>query len=262
MARAGDTLRALEAFRALAAANPNDFDSGVWLGRLLTRVGRRAEAIDLLQDVITRSPRQVDARVALGAALLTSGRVEDAYAVVQDAEALEPNSAESLRSRAASCGTSGVRARRTCAGRGPRAQPARRGHQRRSRADAPHDRAPRPRQPRPGGVRGDSRSDDRGRRRRPPSRRHGARVRPRPVAGRAGFDDARGGGGVEWRLSRRVVGRGALLDLAGLAAPRARRRRRRGRVRGGAHADDVRPALSRLRRCAGVDHRVPRSAST
>ena len=53
MARAGDTLRALEAFQALAAANPDDFDSLVWLGRLLTRVGRRAEAIDLLR---TSSP--------------------------------------------------------------------------------------------------------------------------------------------------------------------------------------------------------------
>ena len=41
MARSGDTLRALEAFQALAAANPDDFDSRVWLGRLLTRVGRR-----------------------------------------------------------------------------------------------------------------------------------------------------------------------------------------------------------------------------
>ena len=90
------TLRALEAFQALAAANPDDFDSRVWLGRLLTRLGRRAEAIELLRDVITRSPRQVDARVALGAALLTSGRVEDAYAVVQDAEALEPKSADVL----------------------------------------------------------------------------------------------------------------------------------------------------------------------
>ena len=68
--------RAIAAFQALAAANPDDFDSRVWLGRLLTRVGRRAEAITLLQDVITRSPRQVDARVALGAALLTGGRVD------------------------------------------------------------------------------------------------------------------------------------------------------------------------------------------
>ena len=32
MARGGDTLRALEAFQALAAANPDDFDSRVWLG--------------------------------------------------------------------------------------------------------------------------------------------------------------------------------------------------------------------------------------
>ncbi|MFI5076772.1 MAG: tetratricopeptide repeat protein, partial [Vicinamibacteria bacterium] len=53
MARRGDTLRALEAFQALAAANPDDYDTRVWLGRLLTRVGRRAEAIDVLRDVIT-----------------------------------------------------------------------------------------------------------------------------------------------------------------------------------------------------------------
>ena len=216
MARAGDTLRALEAFRALAAANPDDFDSVVWLGRLLTRVGRRAEAIDLLQDVISRSPRQVDARVALGAALLTSGRVEDAYAVVQDAEALEPDSADVLALKG--------RILRHL-GRPSEAYVA---------LDAAHALSPRD----------EDISVVRERTRRMIA--HRAHVSLAQEASeaipeativdadvdlhlddtvrvfgrvqwqdRAGFADARGGGGVEWRLARRVVGRGALLISPG-----------------------------------------------
>ena len=216
MARAGDTLRALEAFQALAAANPDDFDSLVWLGRLLTRVGRRAEAIDLLRDVIARSPRQVDARVALGAALLTSGRVEDAYAVVQDAEALEPNSADVLALKG--------RILRHL-GRPSDAYVA---------LDAAHALSPRD----------EDISIVRERTRRMIAHRAHVSVAQEaseeiPEAtivdadvdlhlddtvrvfgrvqwqARAGFDDARGGGGVEWRLSRRVVGRGALLISPG-----------------------------------------------
>jgi YaiO family outer membrane protein len=221
-ARSGDTLGALEAFQALAAANPDDFDSRVWLGRLLTRVGRRAEAIDLLRDVIARSPRQVDARVALGAALLTSGRVDDAFAVVQDAEALEPNSADVLAlkgrvlrhlgrpseayialdaAHALSPADQDVsivreRTRRMIAHRAhvSVAQEASDDIAEASIVDADVD----------------LHLDD--------TVRVFGRVQ---WQGRAGFDDARGGGGVEWRLSRRVVGRGALLISPG--APRLAR---------------------------------------
>jgi len=216
MARNGDTLRALEAFQALAAANPDDFDSRVWLGRLLVRVGRRGEAIDLLRDVITRSPRQVDARVALGAALLTSGRVDEAEAVVQDAEALEPKSADVLALK-------GRVLRRL--GRPSEAYVA---------LDAAHTLSPRD----------EDISIVRERTRRIIAHRAHVSVAQEasdeiPEASivdadvdlhldddvrvfgrvqwqaRAGFDDARGGGGVEWRLSRRVIGRGALLVSPG-----------------------------------------------
>jgi len=216
MARNGDTLRALEAFQALAAANADDFDSRVWLGRLLVRVGRRGEAIDLLRDVIARSPRQVDARVALGAALLTSGRVDEAEAVVQDAEALEPKSADVLALK-------GRVLRRL--GRPSEAYVA---------LDAAHTLSPRD----------EDISIVRERTRRIIAHRAHVSVAQEasdeiPEASivdadvdlhldddvrvfgrvqwqaRAGFDDARGGGGVEWRLSRRVIGRGALLVSPG-----------------------------------------------
>ena len=94
LARAGHTVEALAAFRALVARNPNDFDSAVYVGRLLARTGRAAEAVAIYQDVIARSPGHVDARVALAAALVNLGRVDEAWAAVQDAEALAPASGD------------------------------------------------------------------------------------------------------------------------------------------------------------------------
>ena len=223
MARTGDTLRALQAFQALVAANADDFDSHVWLGRLLTRVGRRAEAITLLRDVIARSPRQVDARVALGAALLTSGRVEDAYAVVEDAEALAPQSADvlalkgrvlrhlgrpseayvaldaahTLSPRDEDVSIVRERTRRIVAHRahvGVAREASRDGIPEASIVDADID----------------VHLDD--------TRRVFGRVQWQE---RAGSDDTRAGGGVEWRLGRHVLSRGAVLVSPG--SPRVAR---------------------------------------
>ncbi|MEO5823274.1 MAG: tetratricopeptide repeat protein [Vicinamibacteraceae bacterium] len=223
LARSGDVARAIAAFEALAAASPDDFDSRVWLGRLLTRVGRRAEAITLLRDVITRSPRQVDARVALGAALLTSGRVDDAYAAVQDAEALEPNSsdvlalkgrilrhlgrpseayaaldaAHTLSPRDEDIDIVRERTRRIIAHRahvGVARESSQDGLPEASIVDADVD----------------VHLDD--------SVRVFGRVQWQE---RAGVDDTRAGGGIEWRLARRVLARGALLVSPG--SPRVAR---------------------------------------
>jgi YaiO family outer membrane protein len=217
LARSGQTLRALAAFQALAAANPDDFDSKVWLGRLLTRVGRRSEAIALLEDVIARSPRQVDARVALGAALLTGGRVDDAFAAVQDAEALEPRSSDVLALKGrilrhlgrpteayaaldaahALSPTDGdiaivrERTRRIIAHRahvGVARESSRDGIPAASIVDADVDLP----------------LDD--------ARRVFGRVQWQD---RAGLADTRAGGGVEWRLAHRVLGRGTLLVSPG-----------------------------------------------
>ena len=216
MARAGDTLRALEAFQALAAANPDDFDSLVWLGRLLTRVGRRAEAIDLLR---TSSP---DRRGRWTPASRSAPRSSPADASrtptrwCRTPRRSRRTAPTSSRSRAASCGTSGVRARRYVA------------------LDAAHTLSPLD----------EDVSIVRERTRRMIAHRAHVSVAQEaseeiPEAtivdadvdlhlddtvrvfgrvqwqARAGFDDARGGGGVEWRLSRRVVGRGALLISPG-----------------------------------------------
>jgi YaiO family outer membrane protein len=94
LARAGRTDEALAAFRALVARNPDDFDSAVYVGRLLVRQGRVQEAVTIYADVIARSPRNADARVALAGALINLGRVDDAWAAVQDAEALAPRSGD------------------------------------------------------------------------------------------------------------------------------------------------------------------------
>jgi YaiO family outer membrane protein len=217
LARTGDTARAIEAFRALAAANPDDFDSRVWLGRLLARTGRRAEAIALLQDVIARSPRQVDARVALGAALLTSGRVEPAYEAVQDAEALEPDSADVLalkgrilrrlgRPRDAYAALDRAHAL------SPRDEDIDTVRERTRRIIAHRAHVGVAREASPDGIPGasivdadvDLRIDD--------DVRVFGRVQWQE---RAGSDDTRAGGGLEWRLGRGVLSRGALLVAPG-----------------------------------------------
>ncbi len=223
MARAGDTLRALQAFQALVAANADDFDSSVWLGRLLTRIGRRAEAITLLRDVIARSPRQVDARVALGAALLTSGRVEDAYAVVEDAEALAPQSADVLALKGRVLRHLGrpseayvaLDAAHTLS---PLDEDVAIVRERTRRIIAHRAHVGVAREASADGIAGasivdadvDVHLDD--------TLRVFGRVQWQE---RAGFDDTRAGGGVEWRLARHVLSRGAVLVSPG--SPRVAR---------------------------------------
>lgn len=223
LARAGDTARAIEAFQALAAANPDDFDSRVWLGRLLARTGRRAEAIALLRDVIARSPRQVDARVALGAALLTSGRVEPAFETVQDAEALEPDSADVLALKGRILRHLGRPSEAYAAldrahVLSPRDEDIDTVRERTRRIVAHRAHVGVAREASPDGIPGasivdadvDLRIDD--------DLRVFGRVQWQE---RAGSGDTRAGGGVERRLGRRVLSRGALLVSPG--SPRVAR---------------------------------------
>jgi YaiO family outer membrane protein len=223
LARSGDVLRALAAFQALTDANADDLDSRVWLGRLLARVGRREEAIALLREVIARSPGQVDARVALGAAFLASGRVDDAYATVQDAEALQPNSADvlALKGRVLrhlgrpSDAYAALHAAHTLS---PRDDDIAIVRERTRRIVAHRAHVGVAREASPDGIPSasivdadlDVHLDD--------TVRIFGRVQWQD---RAGADDTRAGGGVEWRFARRVVGRGALLVSPG--SPRVAR---------------------------------------
>jgi YaiO family outer membrane protein len=217
LARTGQTLRAIAAFEALAGANPDDFDSRVWLGRLLARVGRRAEAIALLQDVIARSPRQVDARVVLGAALLTSGRIEAAFEMVQDAEALEPDSADVLALKGRILRHLGRPSEAYVAldrahTLSPRDEDIDIVRERTRRIVAHRAHVGVAREASPDGIPEasivdadvDLHLDD--------DVRVFGRVQWQE---RAGSDDTRAGAGVEWRLGRRVLSRGALLVSPG-----------------------------------------------
>ena len=213
LARAGRTDDALAAFRALVARNPDDFDSLIWIGRLLVRLGRAGEAVGIYEDVIARSPGQVDARVALGGALVNLGRVDDAWAVVQDAEALAPQSGDVL-------GLKGRVLRRL--GRPSEALVAlNRAHElsptdadlaivreRTRRMVAHRAHVSVAREFSPDGIPEasivdadvDLHVDD--------DVRVSGRVQWQE---RSGFDDTRAGVGAEWRLSRRVLARGAFM---------------------------------------------------
>ena len=185
MARSGDTLGAIAAFQALADANPDDFDSRVWLGRLLTRIGRRAEADHAPARrhhpfaATGRRARRARRRAAHQRARrrrLRGGAGRRGAA----AEQRRRPGAEGPHPAAPRPAERGLRRAR----RRTHAQPARRGHQHRPRAHPSHHRAPGPRRRRAGGVaRRHPRGVDRRRRRRRPSRRRASGLRPRPVAG-------------------------------------------------------------------------------
>ena len=212
LARAGRHAEALAAFEALAAANAEDFDSRVWLGRLLAWAGRRDEAIDVYRDVIARAPRYVDARVGLAGVLLALGRTDEAWDVIQDAEALAPGNgdvlavkgralrrlgrpADALAAFDAAYALAPGDADLAMARERTRRQVAHRGHV--SMAQEASDDVP---ETSIVDADVDLHVDD------------GLRVFGRlQWQQRAGFDDTRGGGGVEWHAAPRAIVRGALL---------------------------------------------------
>ena len=212
LARAGRHAAALAAFEALAAANADDFDSRVWLGRLLAWAGRRDEAIGVYRDVIARAPRDVDARVGLAGVLLALGRTDEAWDVIQDAEALAPGNgdvlavkgralrrlgrpSEALAAFDAACALTPGDGDLDLVRERTRRMVAHRAHvsvAQEASADVPETSIV--------DADVDLHVDD------------GLRVFGRlQWQQRAGFDDARGGGGVEWQAAKRAIVRGAFL---------------------------------------------------
>jgi YaiO family outer membrane protein len=96
LARAGAHEEALTRFRALAARNPRDLESRVWMGQLLVWTGDRAEAEQVFRRVLEDAPGTVDAMLGLGSLMTTSGRIDEALAILADAERLDRSRAETL----------------------------------------------------------------------------------------------------------------------------------------------------------------------
>ena len=63
MANSGNYAAALKQFQAIAAANPDDIESRLWIARLHARLGHPEHAVDVYRSILTVQPQQVDALV-------------------------------------------------------------------------------------------------------------------------------------------------------------------------------------------------------
>jgi tetratricopeptide (TPR) repeat protein len=79
---------ALKQFQALAAANPDDIEARVWIARLHARMGHPEHAADVYRSILAVQPQHVEALIGLGNALLTLGRLKEAADALNRAEAL------------------------------------------------------------------------------------------------------------------------------------------------------------------------------
>lgn len=88
LARSGAYAAALKQFQALAAANPDDIDARVWIGRLYAQLGEPERAIDVFRSVVAAQPQNVEALIGLGDAATTIAAFHDAADALNRAEAL------------------------------------------------------------------------------------------------------------------------------------------------------------------------------
>src|SRR5215212_10942337 len=78
LARSGARQQALERFQALAAENPGDIASRLWIGRLHLEMKRPLRAVAVYESIVATDAQNVDALVGLGVALTRTGRIREA----------------------------------------------------------------------------------------------------------------------------------------------------------------------------------------
>ena len=96
LARGGHYPEALDAFRRLAAANPNDHETRIWIGRLHRWMGHPDQAEDVFRSVLLESPTNLEAILGLGEILIARNDPDDALDVLERAEPLAPDNGEVL----------------------------------------------------------------------------------------------------------------------------------------------------------------------
>jgi YaiO family outer membrane protein len=88
LARSGAYAQALKEFQTLAAANPDDIEARLWIGRLHTSMGHPERAAEVFESIVATQPQNLDALIGLGDALTTSGQFEEAGDALNRAEAI------------------------------------------------------------------------------------------------------------------------------------------------------------------------------
>ena len=94
LAQNGEYAQALAMFRQLAATNPADHAARMWIARLHVQMGHPERAIPVYHSIALEDPSNVDAIVGLGLTLATSGDAEEAIQVLERAEQAAPDNPE------------------------------------------------------------------------------------------------------------------------------------------------------------------------
>lgn len=98
-ARSGAHAAALKTFQTLAAADPNDFDARMWIGRLYMWLGNPGAARPVFEGILLAKPAHVEALLGLATAALNTGDMTAAEGALKRAEAAAPEAADVLAAR-------------------------------------------------------------------------------------------------------------------------------------------------------------------
>ncbi|HVL69192.1 MAG TPA: tetratricopeptide repeat protein [Vicinamibacterales bacterium] len=88
LANAGAHAAALERFQEIAAANPDDIQARLWIGRLHLVMRQPVRAAAVFESILATSPQELDALTGLAVALMDAGRWSEAADALNRAEAL------------------------------------------------------------------------------------------------------------------------------------------------------------------------------
>jgi YaiO family outer membrane protein len=93
LAAAGRDAEALAAFRARAAANPNDHSARVWIGRLHERMGHPDLAEPVYRSVLLEDLSNLDAMLGVASTLLARHESKEAIQILDAAARMAPQNA-------------------------------------------------------------------------------------------------------------------------------------------------------------------------
>lgn len=91
--RAGDLSGAIEGYKAVLAARPNDIDALGNMGIAFQSLGRREDAVHVYRQAALVDPNAVNVRINLGIALLGLGRNHEAESSLREAISINENDA-------------------------------------------------------------------------------------------------------------------------------------------------------------------------
>ena len=92
LAKSGRNAEALVAMQKIAAANPEDHVTRLWIANVYMQMGQPEIAEPIYRSITLEDPRNGDAWIGLGTALLHENRVVESLAVLTRAEEIEPES--------------------------------------------------------------------------------------------------------------------------------------------------------------------------